>query len=110
MSHFTRVKTQLRNLVLLERALRDLGYTPSVGNVAVRGWNGQTMPGQAGESLELVADEWGFRGDLQAVLGRVAQRYAYHVCVAEAEAQGFAVTGTETLEDGSIRLLVERFE
>lgn len=125
MSHFSSVKTQLRDLVLLERALRDLGYQPSTGTVAARGWNGRTMPvdlvvpmyngydlgfKQVGDELEVVVDEWGFREDLTELLGRVKQRYAYQLCVAQAEAQGFKVTGTEEQADGSIRLLVERYQ
>lgn len=124
MSHFTRVQTKLRDRLLLERALRELGYVPSVGRVAVRGWGGRTEPvdlvvampngydfgfRQAGEELVLVVDEWGFRENVASLLGRIQQRYALQVCIAEAEAQGFTVTATEEQPDGSIRLLVERY-
>jgi hypothetical protein len=124
MSHFTRVKTKLRDLVLLERALRDLGYTPSAGNVAVRGWNGETRKAdlvvpmsnrydfgfrRVGEDLVLVRDEWGFRENVDELLGKINQRYAYHVCVAQAEAQGFQVVGTEEQPDGSVKLVVQRY-
>jgi hypothetical protein len=124
MSHFTRIKTQLRHLNLVERALRDLGYVPSVGRVAVRGWSGETrradlvvqMPNrydfgfkQVGEDLVLIVDDWGFGEDTAELLGRIRQRYAYHVCVEQAAAQGFAVVGEEQQPDGSIRLVVQRY-
>ncbi len=124
MSHFTRVQTKLRDLTLLARALRDLGYQPSVGDVSVRGWNGIKQAAdlvvpmsnrydfgfkREGDDLQLVADLWGFREDPTELLGRIAQRYAYHICLEQALAQGFQVVGSEEQPDGSIRLLVERY-
>ncbi|HAZ64871.1 MAG TPA: hypothetical protein DCZ72_14855 [Armatimonadetes bacterium] len=124
MSHFTRIRTKLRNLVLLERALRDLGYVPSVGNVRVRGWYGESRRADLvvqqpngydfgfrlvdGE-LVMLADVYGFRGTPADLLGTISQRYAYHVCREQAEAQGFQVTGETVDEDGTIRLVVERY-
>lgn len=124
MSHFTRIRTRLRSLSALARALTDLGYQPSVGNVAVRGWNGQRRRAdlvvpmsnqydfgfrEVDGELVLIVDEWGFREDTSALLGRLTQRYAYHVCVEQAAAQGFQVVGEETLEDGSVKLTVQRY-
>ncbi len=124
MSDFTRVKTKLRNLLLLERALRDLGYQPTVGDVRVRGWNRETRPAdlvvpmsngydfgfqQVGDDLVLVVDDWGFREPIPQLLETITQRYAYHVCVEQARQQGFQVVGTETLADGSIKLVVQRY-
>lgn len=124
MSHFTRIRTKLRNLALLEKALRDLGYEPSLGNVRVRGWNGESRRADLvvpmanrydlgfrlvdGE-LVMLADEWGFRDNLTQLLGQITQRYAYHVCREQAEAQGFQVIGSETQADGSIKLVVQRY-
>jgi hypothetical protein len=42
-------------------------------------------------------------------LGQIQQRYAYHVCVEQAAAQGFQVVGSEEQPDGSIRLVVQRY-
>ncbi|NUP99956.1 MAG: DUF1257 domain-containing protein [Armatimonadetes bacterium] len=124
MSHFTRIKTQLRNLTLLERALRDLGYVPTLGQVRVRGWSGETRPAdlvvqmpnrydfgfkQVGDELVMVVDDWGFRERIPELLQQITQRYAYHVCVEQAQAQGFQVIGTEAQPDGSIKLVVQRF-
>lgn len=124
MSHFTRIKTRLRQLSLVERALRDLGYQPSTGTVRVRGWDGSSRPAdlvvqmsngydfgfkQVGDELVLIVDDWGFRENVKELLERIGQRYAYHVCVEQAEAQGFQVVGTETTADGSIRLVVQRY-
>lgn len=124
MSHFTRVRTKLRNLALVAKALEDLGYHSTRGNVAVRGWNGETRPAdlvvqmsnrydfgfkQVGDELVMVVDDWGFRENIKELLGKVQQRYAYHICVEQAEAQGFTVIDTEEQADGSIKLVVQRY-
>ena len=124
MSHFTRIRTKLRNLALVDKALRDLGYTPSQGRVKVRGWHGETrdaelvvqMPNgydfgfrQQGDELIMVVDRWGFREDTTKLLGAINQRYAYQVCVEQAAAQGFTVVGEEVQPDGSIRVVVQRY-
>lgn len=124
MSHFTQVRTRLQNLQTLARALRALGYQPTVGQVQVRGWDGDARDAdlvvpmsnrydfgfrQEGDELHVIYDAWGFRENLPELLERITQQYAYETCVEQAEAQGFQVVGTETLPDGSIKLVVQRF-
>ena len=43
MSHFSTVKTELRQLEPLVQALEDLGYFPEQGERPVRGYRGQTV-------------------------------------------------------------------
>ena len=43
MSHFSTVKTELRDRTALIDALRDLGHSPSEGERPVRGYRGQTV-------------------------------------------------------------------
>ena len=43
MSHFSTVKTELRQLEPLVQALEDLGYSPAEGERPVRGYRGQTV-------------------------------------------------------------------
>ena len=43
MSHFSTVKTELRQLGPLMTALQDLGYSPEQGERQVRGYRGQTV-------------------------------------------------------------------
>ena len=43
MSHFSTVKTELRDRESLLAALRDLGQEPSAGEQPVRGYRGQTV-------------------------------------------------------------------
>ena len=57
MSHFSTVKTELRDRVALIDALRDLGHDPSEGEHPVRGYRGQTVQAELavlGEQVGLV--------------------------------------------------------
>ena len=56
MSHFSTVKTELRDRTALINALRDLGHSPSEGERPVRGYRGQTVLAD----LTIAADDAGF--------------------------------------------------
>ncbi len=122
MSHFTRVKTQLKNVETLKAALKDIGYTVEIGNV--RGYNGQlanadlvVRTGQdydigfrrEGDEMVMVADFWGLRIDRAAFLNEISQRYAYRTVMEQAEQQGWSSVSEEVQPDGSIRLVMQRW-
>lgn len=126
MSHFSQIKTQIRNLVSLEAALTDLGIEWKSGPQAVRGYRGQTRDAQIaieqengydlgfswnGKEYELVADlqYWQQNLSVDGFLSKVTQRYAYHTVLSETAKQGFQVSEQQQNADGSIRLLVQRW-
>src|SRR5690606_7714101 len=103
MSHFTRVRTQLRDLDTVRRALEDLGFEV-VENAPVRGYNGQQERAdlvvqtgseynlgfrREGQNVVMVADFWGLRIDREGFLNRVTQRYAYLTVLDQAQKQGW---------------------
>jgi hypothetical protein len=126
MSHFSQIKTQIRNLASLQAALTDLGIDWKPGSKAVRGYRGQTHNAEItieqdngydlgfswnGEEYEMVADlqYWQQPLSVDGFLRQVTQRYAYHTVINETARQGFQVTEQQKNEDGSIRLLVQRW-
>ncbi|MBW4637777.1 MAG: DUF1257 domain-containing protein [Gloeocapsa sp. UFS-A4-WI-NPMV-4B04] len=126
MSHFSQIKTQIRNLASLQAALTDLGIDWKPGSKAVRGYRGQTHNAEItieqdngydlgfswnGEEYEMVADlqYWQQPLSVDGFLRQVTQRYAYHTVINETARQGFQVTEQHKNEDGSIRLLVQRW-
>lgn len=126
MSHFSNIKTQIRNLSSLEAALTDLGIDWKSGPAPVRGYRGQTRTAEVtieqdngydigfswnGQEYELVADlqYWQQNGSVDRFLNKVTQRYAYHTVVQETAKQGFQVAEQQKNEDGSIRLVVQRW-
>lgn len=126
MSHFSKIKTQIRNLNSLKNALEDLEITWKPGPHPVRGYQGQTRNAEVvieqendydigfswnGSEYELVADlqYWQQPLSVEGFLKGVTQRYAYHTVVNESANQGFQVAEQQNQEDGSIRLVVQRW-
>lgn len=126
MSHFSQIKTQIRELEPLKAALTDLGVSWEEGARAIRGYQGQTHDAQVsisqengydvgfswnGQAYELVADlqYWQQSLSVQGFLNQVSQRYAYHTVMAETQRQGFQLSEEQRAEDGSIRLVLQRW-
>ena len=126
MSHFSNIKTQIRNLTSLKTALTDLGIEWKEGPHPVRGYQGQTQTAQIvveqdnnydigfswnGSEYELVADlqYWQQPLTVESFLRRVTQGYAYHTVLNESAQQGFQVAEQQQNADGSIRLVVQRW-
>lgn len=126
MSHFSQIKTQIRNLTSLETALSDLGIDWKAGPKEVRGYQGQTRPAQVvieqdngydlgftwnGQEYEFVADLqfWQQAVPVENFLSKITQRYAYHTVVNETAKQGFQVSEQQNHQDGSIRLVLQRW-
>jgi hypothetical protein len=126
MSHFSQIKTQIRNLTSLEAALTDLGIEWKSGPQQVRGYRGQTCNADLaieqqngydigfswnGQAYELVADLqfWQQNWSVDRFLNKVTQRYAYHTIVQEGSHEGFQVAEQSQNADGSIRLVLQRW-
>jgi hypothetical protein len=122
MSHFTRVRTQLRNIETVKQALEDLGYAVTEG--PVRGYQGQLENAdlvvntgssydlgfrKEGENVVMVADFWGLRINREQFVKQVSQRYAYLTVMEQAQSQGWQSVTEETQPDGSIRLVMQRW-
>ncbi|MGD1906417.1 MAG: DUF1257 domain-containing protein [Leptolyngbyaceae cyanobacterium] len=126
MSHFSHIKTRLRNLEVLQLALTDLDIEWQSGPAKVRGYQGQTC------SVDLVIEqsnqhdigfawngqEYALVSDLQfwqqplsvdGFLQLITQRYAYHTILHETAQRGFEVADQQQRKDGSICLLVQRW-
>ncbi len=126
MSHFSNIKTQIRNLESLQAALTDLGLEWKSGPTPVRGYQGQTQTAAVvveqanhydlgfswnGQEYEMVADlqYWQQPLSVEGFLKQLTQRYAYHTVLSETSKQGFQVAEQQAQEDGSIRLVVQRW-
>ena len=126
MSHFSQIKTQIRNLTSLQSALSDLGIDWKAGPTEVRGYQGQTRSAQVvieqengydlgfawnGQEYEFVADLqfWQQPVPVEQFLRKITQRYAYQTVVNETAKQGFQVTEQRNHQDGSIRLVLQRW-
>ena len=129
MSHFSTVKTELRQLEPLVQALEDLGYFPEQGERPVRGYRGQTVTAdlavamQEGGDLgfrwnaqsgayELVTDLdlWKQTIPIERFLAKLTQRYAFNTVLTATSNEGFQVSEQRVAQDGSIELVVTRWD
>lgn len=126
MSHFSQIKTQLRDLTALQAALEDLKIDWKSGPAPVRGYQGQTHTAAVvieqsngydvgfswnGNHYELVSDlqYWQQPLSVDGFLNRISQRYAYHTVLGQTSQQGFQVSEEQQNADGSIRLVLQRW-
>lgn len=128
MSHFSQIKTKIRNLDSLKVTLSDLGADWKAGPCEVRGYQGQTQTAdvviaqdngydigfrrnQDTSDYELVADlqYWKQPLTVDGFLSQVTQRYAYNTVLSETSRQGFQLSEEQVREDGSVRLVVQRW-
>lgn len=128
MSHFSQIKTKLRSLPSLQQALDDAGVKWQSGPKSVRGYKGDTETAEIvieqdngfdvgfkqntdTGNYELVADlqYWQQPLSVEGFLNQVTQRYAYHTVINESAGQGFQVSEKVDNEDGSIRLVLQRW-
>lgn len=128
MSHFSTVKTELRDLDALRAALEDMGHEPRQGGQSVRGYRGQCATAELAiaqpngtdigfrlnpdtGSYELVADLqlWKQPVPVERFLAQLNQRYALRSILAATAEEGFQVSEQTNTADGSIELVVTRW-
>ena len=126
MSHFSQIKTQIRDLDSLKVALTEIGIDWKSGPTKVRGYQGQTHQADVaiqqdngydigfrwnGKEYELVADlqYWQQPLSVEGFINRVTQNYAYQTVLNTTADQGFQVSEKERNADGSIRLVLQRW-
>jgi hypothetical protein len=128
MSHFSTVKTELRDLTSLVDALGDMGHAPRQGELQVRGYRGQTVTAQLAVaqdngadigfrwnaetgSYELVTDLelWKQPVPVERFLAQLNQGYALRSILAATAEEGFQVAEQTNTQDGSIELVVTRW-
>ena len=126
MSHFTKIKTKLYDRVTIEKSLSDLNIEWESGAEKIRGYNNQKHSADIvirqknnhdigfkwnGKEYELVADLmfWNQKYSVNKFLNQINQRYAFNLITKVSEAQSFQYVGAENQNDGSIKLLLRKF-
>ena len=129
MSHFVRIRTQIREREHLVQALRDLHYQFQEGqNQQVRGYQGNKACAEIvvntnsqydigfqrhQQEYEVVADWWGVEGNTpirqKSFLQEINRQYAYNLIKDQAVEQNLIVEEEQTMENGdTIIVLSER--
>lgn len=125
MSHFQRVRTQIREREQLTQALSDLHFQYKQAEaLVVRGFVGRTEKAKIvvntgcaydigfqkkGETYEVVADWWGVQRGSQfretSFLQQVQKQYAYNVVKDKAREQNWIIEEERTLDNGELVLV-----
>ena len=129
MSHFSTIKTQLKEAEPLIIALNNLGYTIDKEEKFVKGYRGKftavdismELPGDTkvgfkwdnnSNSYELVTDLdlWKFDLPVERFISKITQLYAYNTIITKTEEEGYQIVEQKNQNDGSIELVLTKWE
>ena len=129
MSHFSTIKTQLKEAEPLIKALKNLGYTLNQEEKFIKGYRGKftavdismNLPSDTkvgfkwdknSNAYELVTDLdlWKFEIPVERFISKVTQMYAYHTIISKTNEDGYQVVEQKNKNDGSIELVLTKWE
>ena len=129
MSHFSTIKTQLKEAEPLIKALINLGYHINQEEKFVKGYRGKftsvdismNLPGDTkvgfkwdnnSNAYELVTDLdlWRFEIPVERFISKVTQMYAYHTIISKTEEDGYQIVEQKNQNDGSIELVLTKWD
>ena len=129
MSHFSTIKTQLKEAEPLTKALNNLGYTINQDEKFVKGFRGKftavdismNLPGETkvgfkwdnnSNAYELVTDLdlWKFEIPVERFISKVTQMYAYETIISKTKEDGYQIVEQKNQNDGSIELVLTKWD
>ena len=129
MSHFSTIKTQLKDAEPLIKALNNLGYIINREEKFVKGYKGKftavdismNLPGDTkvgfkwdniSNSYELVTDLdlWKFELPVERFISKVTQMYAYETIISKTKEDGYQIVEQKNQNDGSIELVLTKWD
>jgi len=129
MSHFSTIKTQIKDADPLIKALQSLGYDINQEEKFVKGYRGKftavdisiNLPGETkvgfkwdknSNAYELVTDLdlWKFEIPVERFISKVTQMYAYQTIISKTQEDGYQIVEQKNKNDGSIELVLTKWE
>ena len=129
MSHFSTIKTQLKDAEPLIKALNNLGYTINQEEKFVKGYKGKftavdismNLPGDTkvgfkwdnnSNAYELVTDLdlWKFNLPVERFISKITQMYAYETIISKTKEDGYQIVEQKNQNDGSIELVLTKWD
>jgi hypothetical protein len=129
MSHFSTIKTQLKEAEPLIKALNNLGYSINQQEKFIKGYRGKFTPvdisinlpcdtkvgfkwENSSNSFELVTDLdlWKLEIPVERFISKVTQMYAYQTIITKTREEGYQVVEQKNKNDGSIELVVTKWD
>nr|QVY58001.1 hypothetical protein [Betaphycus gelatinus] len=126
MSHLSRIQTSITNREILEKTLKDLQFTcehkgvPSNKNITSKvttdiivknnnnfiftfSWNGYEY------SLLADLELWNLNISCEKLLERIKQQYSYNSIIQESAKYGFNSIEEQKIQDGSVKIILQRW-
>ena len=129
MSHFSTIKTQLKDQEPIIKALNNLGYIINQEEKFVKGYKGKftavdismNLPGNTkvgfkwdnnSNAYELVTDLdlWKFEIPVERFISKVTQMYAYETIISKTKEDGYQIVEQKNQNDGSIELVLTKWD
>ena len=129
MSHFSTIKTQLKDAEPLVKALNNLAYIINQEEKFVKGYKGKftavdismNLPGDTkvgfkwdnnSNAYELVTDLdlWKFELPVERFISKVTQMYAYETIISKTKEDGYQIVEQKNQNDGSIELVLTKWD
>ena len=129
MSHFSTIKTQIKEAEPLIKALDNLGFTINQEEKFVKGYRGKftavdisiNLPGETkvgfkwdnnSKAYELVTDLdlWKFEIPVERFISKVTQMYAYQTIISKTKNDGYQIVEQKNKNDGSLELVLTKWD
>ena len=129
MSHFSTIKTQLKETQPLIDALSNLGYIINQEEKFIKGYKGKFTAVDISMNLpcdtkvgfkwdkntnayELVTDLdlWKFDLPVERFISKVTQMYAYQTIISKTKNDGYQIVEQKNKNDGSIELVLTKWD
>ena len=129
MSHFSTIKTQIKEIDPLIKSLDLLGFNINREKKFIKGYKGKVtavdismdLPENTkvgfkwdkdSNSYELVTDLdlWNFNLPVERFISKVTQMYAYHTIIARTKEDGYQIVEEKNQNDGSIELVLTKWD
>ena len=127
MSHFSKIKTSLKDLSILKKTLTDLGILWDENANTLKGYNSQKCFANLvikqnnnydigftwnGNEYQLVADLqfWQQPWSVDLFLNKITQRYAFNSILKATNSQNFETVKEIAQENGSIKIILQRWK
>ncbi len=129
MSHFSTIKTQLREAEPLIKAINILGYSINQDEKFIKGYRGKftavdislNLSGDTkvgfkwnnnSNAYELVTDLdlWKFEIPVERFISKVTQMYAYQTIISKTNEDGYQIVEEKNKNDGSIELVLTKWD
>ena len=129
MSHFSTIKTELKEAEPLIKAINSLGYSINQEEKFIKGYKSKftavdismNLPGDTkvgfkwnhqSNAYELVTDLdlWKFDIPVERFISKVTQMYAYQTIISKTKEDGYQLVEQKNKNDGSIEMVLTKWD